>query len=543
VTRNETLLHELSSERMHYNEGSERLAAESRALKSRVQDLEQWLQAVQSFLGRHADSAAEGYGDGDGAGVGGDLDGYDAYPDEFENRDIFDSDAYPPSRAGAGARPPLERGVSWSGDVASPPSPDAMQSPPAAGSPRGSRGGSPRGSGLRRLSFGVSGTFVSSGNWDSTPDSQEDAELFREQKERERGESKAAAPRSPAPEGDGAVDLSLKHVSSLRKLFPLPTALSMESESDYKLALAPDKLKIDPANAPGRRRLEAVYDRAVGKPSLGFLRLRFGLKALKTSWVHSVNEDYLLRNYLVDIADQNYSSSHSSDRNASKVSRQVAFLQARVAELEAARDDVVQTYGALRRRIEEADEELSAAREQYADLSVALEGVTGAGEVLQSERAVLRAQFDNMQLDYDTLFYERNNMVLSAKRMKLNMNELQLSNDLLQGKLDQVMQRLSITVVQRDELVRQFIDNGKFEEDEHGVETLTTPGEGGGGGGWRGSGGSPGSPRYGDLSDDDDSAGSGGGSGGGGGGGSVLRAIRRRSSFRSDGSDRFVPWS
>lgn len=504
---------------MHYTEVAEKLSSDNRSLKSQVHQLEQWLASVQSFLGRHSEEAAEESTE----------EQMDIDTDYMEDKDIFESDllgtSFRKSTANLlghsdgrarGVYHGQAGGVSWAGNV-----PTSSED-----SPRNSSKGSPK----PRLSFGVSGTFVSSAMWnDEDSDEADDARQFAElrspssMRQPAGGEAASGAGVNSA-RGSEEVDLNLPHVSSLRKLFPLPASLSMpEREEAYKIA-PPDTLKIDTTNEAGQRRIDAIYDRYVNKPSLAFLRLKFGLKALKTSWAHSVNEEALLRNYLVSVADQNYSAAHSSDQRVSKFNKQVAFLQSRVDELEASRDDVVDTYSDLRQSVDELTADLRQARAQYADLSVAMESVAGASEVLKSEKAVLSAQITNLQADFDELFYDRNNMVLNTKKLNLTMNELKLANEMLQGKLDQVMQRLSITVVQRDELVRQFIDNGKFEEDENGVETLNTGGD------------ASGKSFYdSDLDSDQDDNGtivSG-----------LSRSLRRKSSYRSDSSERFIPWS
>lgn len=484
MVRNEILLNELGAERLHSNEQNERFIAETRGLKTRVQMLEQWLESVNGFIGRNASNQ---------------NDDIDDFP---EDRDVFD-DMFLVHRNMNDTLPAPPEEVAWS-DGLSP-----RHSPRSPRSPRGAL----------RLSFGVSGPLVSSGRWDMDEEDEDDAKRFAKMKSPLLGKH-AIVNHSPEHENQGG-ELTSPHKSSLRKLFPLPAALSGDLEMAYKNAPVENR-RIDVANTSGKKRIETVYDNLMNKPSVSFMRIKFGLKALKTSLQHSINEESLLRNYLVTVAEQNYSSAHNNDRTINKISKNVDYLQNKVDELELSRDDAIQVCGELRARIDELTQDLDDAQRRYADTVVAAEVTTANYEALKSENVVLHAKYDSMQLDYDNLFYDRNNMVLNTKKLNLKINETQLSNDLLQGKLDQVMQRLSVTIVQRDELVRQFIDNDHFDGDELEVDILGT-----------------GDVNYTHVdsdveeSDDHDSITI----------NSSQRLHRRNSSFRSDNSGRFIPWS
>lgn len=479
MQRNEILLSELYAERMHSNENNVRFAVESRALKARIVELEQWMSSVQAFIGRHTESETQ------------DID--DDFP---EDRDIFDDDIGEP-----GMSPMLHPGeVSWSGD----------------GSPEKS----PRRRGSMRLSFGISGPLVTD-DWEDEEDAEHlDAQIFAELTSPQRAVNADLS--TPKKDQDTSENINMPHTSSLRKLFPLPATLSSDMEEAYKMAPS-DAQRIDTTNAAGRKRMEAVYDKLLNRPSVPYLRLKFGLKALKTIWSHAVNEDALLRNYIVTVAEQNYSSSHNSDRTVNKINKHTAYLQHRVDELEAVRDDVLSSYNELKEQVDSLSMELSQSNDRYADTVVSMDELAADNEALKSRNSVLSSKYDNIQQDFNNLFHERNNMVLSVKKLNLNISELQLSNDLLQGKLDQIMQRLSVTIVQRDELVRQFLGDAQFEEDELGVETLTGTADGG--------------SYYVDSDDGDsididtntmDSS---------------PRSLRRKSSIRSDTSGRFIPWT
>lgn len=476
------LLGELNAERIHSNELNEKFIIETRALKTRLQQQEQWLESVKAFIGRNT--------------VGDEL--ADEYP---EDRDVFEDDAF--GEYLPGKRPQMHTGgISWSGDVLS-----------GDNTPRDSPRESPRSP--IRMSFGISGPLVHSGNWDrDDDDSHQDALTFAELKSpNDRGTH-------DSPERlDADENLALPHKSSLRKLFPLPASLSGDFEVAYKQA-PPDTKKIDVTNASGKRRLDAIYEKLLNTPSVSFLRIKFGLKAVRTSLMHTINEDSLLRNYVMTVAEQNYSTYHNSDRTVSKLNKHADYLQSRVNELEMTRDDVVCACNELRGRVDSLSQQLEASRQQFADSSVAMEAIAADNEALKSENAVLVAKFNSMQLDYDNLFYERNNMVINAKKTNLFINELKLSNELLQSKLDQLSQRLSVTIVQRDELIRQFIDNANFDENGLGVDTLTVLD------------GSTYMDSDGDNSEDIDTI------------ASSQRSYRRHSSFRSDASGgKFIPWS
>lgn len=326
-------------------------------------------------------------------------------------------------------------------------------------------------------------------------------------------------------DSDITENIKLPHVSSLRKLFPLPRHLSSDADgiADAVSAGSSPQNKIDTSDKNGQLRMNAIYEKYLNTPSLPFLRVKFGLKALRTCWVHAINEDSLLKNYVTAVADENYSSSSNNARAMEKVNKQSKFFQARISELESERADLIASYSETKTCLESFQEEMRGLAQKYSDAVVSLESISGANEILKAQNAVLKSRHEHIQFDCERLKVEKSNLSIEVKRLNLQINDISISYDLMESKLEQLKQRLSVTTVQRDELVRQFLGGQRFEDDEFGTETLATAN-----GDQRSS--------Y-DSNDDSDlenfitTTGS-----------VVPLSKGRKSSIRSDNSDKFMSW-
>ncbi len=221
-----------------------------------------------------------------------------------------------------------------------------------------------------------------------------------------------------------------------------------------------------------KKSAEERFKRDYSSSSIQFLRIKFALNALAATLSYSMAEDSLLRTCVAEFILDKEQVFRDSSKSERKRSRRIKQMEVEIADLRDSNNSYAAVNEALCSNIKVLEADIAELRANHADTAVELQRIGTENEVLLSQNAVYKAQLETSKAETESNSYSVKKLELKYKGMQSQLDEFYVENELLKTKLDQLKQRLSIALVERDELVRQFIPRGRYVKDELGCETL-----------------------------------------------------------------------
>ena len=220
--------------------------------------------------------------------------------------------------------------------------------------------------------------------------------------------------------------------------------------------------------------MEEKYLKEYTSPSAQFLRIKFALQVLSSSLSFTIADDSLFRDCVSAVTSQNKYLFQDTSRSASKASKKVNAMKSDIESLEQEISGLKQSYENTQSMLAFSQKENSELRQRLSDSIMQEELQAGKTEVLLCENIILKAQLEMSSQKLDERLLKYNDMTLQQQLLSQKIEELTIENEIIKCKLENVKQLLSVTKVERDELVRQFLYKGRYIRDDHGMDILVT---------------------------------------------------------------------
>ena len=183
-------------------------------------------------------------------------------------------------------------------------------------------------------------------------------------------------------------------------------------------------------------------------------------------------EDSLLRDCVAGFVSDKEQGFKNSSKSERKSNRKIKQMEIEIEDLRESNNSYALVNEALSSNLTVLEVDIAELRANHTDAVVELQRASTENEALLNQNAVYKAQVEASKTEAEANSYSVKKLELKYKGMQSQLEEFYVENELLKTKLDQLKQRLSIALVERDELVHQFIPRGRYVQDDLGVETL-----------------------------------------------------------------------